>query len=115
MFSSGLCVFVLVVFSLNHAFAASIPPGQSDSLTTTPSPSHDDGIRDPQSGHPDGNILTEKHTGNTTVNGNDTHGAGHKDEHRMHVSTFNFDHVAEPYAIALWLLLASFSKMGEYT
>lgn len=33
---------------------------------------------------------------------------------RFHVAEFNFEHVADVYAITLWILLGSLAKVGKY-
>lgn len=45
--------------------------------------------------------------------GNTTHTGKHHVE-RYHVAVFDFENVAAPFLISLWIVLASAAKMGEF-
>ncbi|CAH1779096.1 unnamed protein product [Owenia fusiformis] len=90
----------------------------TDNAVTTNVP--DTTTNDPHGTTTDTSGITSDHHGTTpeshrTTHGDTTHsdeahgGSGHG---RYPVVTFNFEHVAAPYVIALWVLLASLAKIG---
>lgn len=49
-------------------------------------------------------------TANRTTHGNNESHSVHK----IKVASFNFKYIATPFLVVLWVLLASFMKLGEY-
>lgn len=50
---------------------------------------------------------------NAEKHGNDTHSDKHLEPHKIKVAKFDFDNIATPFVVVLWVLLASLLKLGK--
>ena len=62
--------------------------------------------------HTDGHHLFENMTGHGGHHGNGSDG-GHDGGHGVHVLAWNFDYVAQPLIVVLFILVAMFLKLGK--